>query len=191
MQSVQANSSLQNLAPEPSTKLLSSPTAKLLLNGLLFQLGWFACVLGGDGWALLSTAIILALHQKYLVSNRREWLAIAAVTAIGFGVDNSLAYFDVFQFQTARLINIPIWLLCIWALFASSLLHSLAWLRHRLIWSVLLAAVAGPASYLAGSKMASVTLLEPVFLSLWPIAVCWAVLMPLLLRLSSRLVDEI
>lgn len=168
-----------------------SPTAKLVLNGLLFQLGWFACVLGGDGLALLSTALILAVHQKFLLTNRREWLVIATVTAAGFGVDNSLAYFDVFQFQTARLINIPIWLLCIWTLFASTLLHSMAWLRHRLLWSIVLAAVAAPASYLAGSKMAPVVLLEPVFLSLWPIAVCWAVLMPLMLRLSSRLVNEI
>jgi hypothetical protein len=158
---------------------------KMLLNGLLFQLGWFACVLGGDSWALIATTIIFVVHQVFFVTKNSEWLGISAIVFIGFIVDNMLAYFQVFQFQSATLFNIPIWLLCIWALFAATLVHSLSWLRQNLLLSIVLAAFAGPASYLAGSKLASVILLDPLWISLLPIAICWSILMPLLLRLMG------
>lgn len=36
--------------------------AKLLVNTLLFQLGWFACVFAGDSLWLLVVAAVLAVH---------------------------------------------------------------------------------------------------------------------------------
>ena len=42
--------------------------AKLLVNTLLFQLGWFACVFAGDSLWLLIVAAVLAVHLLWMTS---------------------------------------------------------------------------------------------------------------------------
>lgn len=169
---------------------MTPATLRIIANGVLFQLGWFACLLGGDGYGLLATLLLLLIHGQFVVSQQREWLGIACIVLIGLLVDNILARFMVFQFQSPLLWNIPVWLVCIWALFASTLLHSLHWLKNHVGLSMALGAVAAPASYFAGSKMASVIMLEPVYYSLLPIALSWAILMPLFYRIMGWFVDE-
>ena len=41
---------------------------KLIANAVLFQLGWFACVLGGDGPWLLAVLAIVAVHLLWVSS---------------------------------------------------------------------------------------------------------------------------
>ncbi|ARN76298.1 hypothetical protein BST96_04430 [Oceanicoccus sagamiensis] len=151
---------------------------KKLLNAALFQLGWFACVLGGDVVAFVVTVAILCIHELFIVNKRFEWPLITIIALTGFVVDNALTQFGVFSFQSPSLLYIPLWLLCLWVLFATTLNHSLGWLKERLWLAALLGAISGPMSYLAGSKLADVALSTPPLFSMLCISLCWAILLP-------------
>jgi hypothetical protein len=165
--------------PEKSLLLIKRLANKKILNAVLFQLGWFACILGGDAIAFITTLVILCLHQVFFEVRRTEWYLIAFIVVTGFIVDNIWSYLGVLGFQSPTMLFIPIWLVCIWALFAATLNHSLYWLKDRLLLSSLLVSISGPLSYLAGSKMAGVTLTDPPIISLLCISVCWAILLPI------------
>ena len=157
-----------------------------LLNGLLFQAGWFACVLGGDSIALLAVATVLLLHGLFFIEYKREWYFIIGMALAGIVLDSALTAFGIFLFAIPSLGYIPIWLACLWFIFATTFNHSLVWLQHRLPLAALLGAVSGTGSYYAGTKLAPVALADPLWLSILQISVCWAILMPLLCLLSRR-----
>ena len=159
-------------------QLIKSLANKKLINAALFQLGWFACVLGGDVIAFVVTVAILCIHELFIVNKRYEWSLIAIIAVTGFIIDNALSLFGVFSFQSPSLLYIPLWLMCLWVLFATTLSHSLAWLKDRLWLAALLGGVSGPMSYLAGSKLADVALSSPPLFSLVTISLCWAILLP-------------
>ena len=141
---------------------------------LLFQIGWFCCVIGGDAVAVPATTLILSIHAVFFVENQREWLLIAGVAAIGWFVDSGLTYFSVLEFNVQPILQIPIWLICLWLLFATTLNHSLRWLSHHPLLAPIIAAVCGPLSYLGGSALAGVKIAEPLWQSLLLLAVSWA-----------------
>ena len=60
------------------------------------------------------------------------------------------------------------------------------WMRGRWALAALMGAVGGPLSYLAGSRLGAMSFEEPVS-ALLALAVIWAVAMPLLMLLSTRL----
>lgn len=161
--------------------MFKQPASKKIINALLFQVGWFACVLGGDTIAVAVLALILSFHALVVIDNQREWLVIASIIMVGLVVDNGLTLLGVFSFESASVFAIPFWLLGLWALFASTLNHSLAWLQNRLWLAAILGAISGPSSYLAGSKLSSVVLAAPLSQTLLIIGVCWAILFPLML----------
>lgn len=150
----------------------------LLLNALLFQVGWFACVFGASRpWLLAVALACLAAHFAWVARWRSEGRLVASVALFGCALDSFLLNLGVFDFGgDSRLL--PAWLALLWALFATTLNHSLAWSARRWWLGSLLGAVAGPLSYLAGARLAGVGL--P--LGLWPtlllLAAIWAVVMP-------------
>ncbi|MGK0500552.1 MAG: hypothetical protein ACJAYG_002205 [Oceanicoccus sp.] len=165
-------------------KLLANKT---LLNALLFQLGWFACVLGGDYIALPFLLVALYLHSRFFIQQKAEWQFIAAVALVGLLLDNLLAISGVMQFSQAGLPYMPLWLFCLWGLFAITLNHSLVWLKQRLWLAALLGGVSGSLSYFAGSRLTGVILLDPAWQSIIVIGLCWSLILPLLMLLLRRL----
>ena len=107
------------LSQQTASKLVGNR----LLNALIFQLGWFACVLGGDLLAVSVTATILFVHGQFFVLARREWLLIVGVALVGIFLDGVWVFSGVLDFPQAQSI-IPIWLVCLWVIFATSLCHS-------------------------------------------------------------------
>lgn len=169
--------------------MTTNKTLMNLLNGVLFQIGWFSCVLGGNEIAVLATTAILIIHYKLYISMNAEWFLISVVALLGLTIDRALSIFGVLIFEET-LIGIPLWLFCIWVLFASSLNHSLYWLNNKLPLAALLGAIAGPSSYYAGSKLSNVSLGAPPEQSLIVLALLWGCLFPLLL-LSTRRLNEL
>jgi len=154
------------------------PTHSLLLNALLFQLGWLACVFGAGYPPLLVAALLcLAVHLRWL-AQPGEWRGLLAVTLFGCALDSVLLNLGVFDFAGESLL-LPAWLALLWALFASTLRHSLAWTACPWWLGSLLGAVGAPLSYLGGARLAGVEL--P--LGLWPtlllLGAIWAAVMPL------------
>ncbi len=69
---------------------------------------------------------------------------------------------------------IPLWLILLWASFAATILHSMAWLLEKTWLAALLGAIAAPWSYYAGSLLKSIELTSPALIS---VALAWAILL--------------
>ena len=151
---------------------------KTLINLALFQVGWLVCVLGGDVYAILFTLLALLLHQWLILDNQREWKLICVIVFCGCLWDVAMAQFGVIRFADAMLVGIPLWLVCLWLLFAMTFMHSLLWLRRYLWLAVPMAAVFGPASYWFGANLTEAELRLPVIESLAIMAAGWALLFP-------------
>jgi len=170
--------------------VLSLPTLarrhQALVSGVLFQLGWFLCVLGGSMVALPVTLCIVGLHLLCHERRRHEFRFIVVVTLIGLLSDWLLLRLSVLQPQPEALLQ-PLWLLCLWPLFATTFATTLRWFRQRsLLTNAILGGLAAPLSYLGGSHLAGVALMQPTGLALAVIGVIWAMVFPLLILVYER-----
>lgn len=159
---------------------------KIIINLGIFQIGWFVCILAGNIAAIIFTAAALLIHGKWLVQQQREWLLIAVLTSVGCLWDYMLARCGLIEFAGGGSYLLPLWMVCLWLLFATTVSHSLAWLRRYLWLAALLAAIAAPASYYAGTLISDSQLTSPIEIPLLVIAAGWAVLVPLSLYSARK-----
>ena len=159
---------------------------KTLGNAVLFQLGWFACVLGGNSPWLLLAAGALLVHLLFISRSLAEVRLVVVVCVLGSTVDSLLLNADVFAFKQPGIV-IPFWLMLLWALLAITLNHCLAWTAKPWWRAVLLGAIGGPLSYYAGQRLGAVQF--P--LGLWPtlagLSLLWAGLFAVLVAIADRL----
>ncbi|WP_460241123.1 DUF2878 domain-containing protein [Aurantivibrio infirmus] len=160
------------------TKLkCNSDVIRKLLNILFFQIAWFSCLLLEENWSLLITATILFLHQLLIVRNTKEWLFIFTVAFLGVVADSLFSLVGVLNFSEKGIL-IPIWLACIWLVFATTLNHSFIWLKNNLFLAAVLGAIGGPMSYFAGTKLSDVSFSSSFWDSLLFLMVFWAIFFP-------------
>jgi hypothetical protein len=163
----------------------------LASNVLLFQAGWFACVLGaahGMPWVgVVAAAAIVGWHVLRAPRPRRELALIALSAAVGALFETLLMREGWVRFDTGVLVDgaAPYWMVALWALFATTLNVSLRALRTRLGLAALLGAVGGPAAYYAGARLGAIEF-STLGAALAAIAVGWALLTPLLLGAARR-----
>jgi hypothetical protein len=163
----------------------------ILFNAIAFQLGWFACVLGGANqlpWlGTLVAALIVAWHLSQAPRPGREVTLLAAVGALGALWDSLLVAAGWLNYPSGTLLSntAPHWIVAMWVLFASTLNVSLRWLRGRWTLATLLGAAAGPLAYYGGAKLGGVVITEPLS-AFTALAIGWAVFVPLLIWLSTR-----
>ncbi len=168
----------------PGLFALTKEKKQLIVNYLLFQTGWFVCVLGGNQAALLITVVFLLIHIRYITSWKKERELLAITLLLGSSIDSFLGHLGVFLFPGESLL-LPLWLACLWLLFATTLRHSLAW-TGRYKWAgAVTGAIGGPLSYYAGAQLTDVELAAPVWQSLLIIAAVWAAVIPLLQSFSD------
>jgi Ser/Thr protein kinase RdoA (MazF antagonist) len=114
---------------------------------------------------------------------------ILSIVLLGTTVDSSLRWLGVFEFkQIAPLI--PLWLMLLWALLATTLRHCLQWSANPWWLASLLGAVGGPLSYYAGGQLAGVQFPYGEVPTLLGIAVLWAGLFPTLHFMAQRLASD-
>jgi hypothetical protein len=175
--------------PELSQQSASVLENSRLLNAVIFQFGWFSCILGGDLVAVVVMATILFTHSQFFMRSAREWLLFLVVAILGISLDSFWVYTGFLVFPGIETF-IPVWLICLWLVFATSLCHCFQWLQKRLVLASLLGAFAGPASYLSGAAMADVIVSEPQSVTIPVMAIAWALLFPLLLIIARELCDD-
>lgn len=159
---------------------------RLLANAGLFQLGWFACVLGAQRpWLLLIALACLAAHLLWIAEDRHEWRTLLLIAACGWVLDSALLQLGLFDFPDHDWL-LPPWLALLWLLFASTLRYSLGWTAQRWWLASLLGAVGGPLSYLGGARLADVGLPLGVWTSLLLLGLIWAPLLPALHWLTRQ-----
>lgn len=164
-----------------SPALGSKSTRWLLIQVVLFEAFWFVTVVGQNAWLWLS-ASLLVLHFA-LSPDRRADLLVLPIALLGWAVDSLLFTVGVFQFD-----SFPLWLGLLWFGFVLVLGHSLQWLRRLpLLLVSAIGAVAGTASYLGGWRLGAVELPYGLLQSTLALVLCWALLLPMLVRLDSKI----
>ena len=166
-------------------------TAGVVVNFILFQMGWFACVLGaahGQPW--LGTGIaaaIVAFHGMRALRPTEEFKLVGIAVLIGLLWDSLLVMLGWVAYPTGTFLPgvAPHWILALWALFATALNVSMHWLKQRLLIAAALGAVCGPLSYWAAVRLGAATFVVPQS-AVIALAAGWALIMPALLLLSRR-----
>lgn len=164
---------------------MASANTLKVVNFLLFQAGWLACVLLANSWAVAVAIGIVAFHLA-VVSARPGVEARFILLGVVLGT-----LLDGLWFQTGIIEDgagsswTPLWLMAIWALFMTTLAHSLAWMHQRIWLPIVLAPVAGPFAYLAASKLGAVSLPGGA-VSLGALALGWLIIFPLLMVIQRR-----
>nr|WP_324258922.1 DUF2878 domain-containing protein [Cellvibrio fontiphilus] len=157
-----------------------------LSNFLLFQLGWFVCVLLGTQWAIVYTLVATCAHFYFSPSRQDDAIAVLLCIVIGLVHDLLLIHGGYILFAEANNWP-PVWLSCLWVLMGLTLHHSLGWIYQRPLWAGLLGAVSGPLSYLAGVKLSSAQWSGSLMEVIPIMAVLWLIVLPLHRLLSLRI----
>jgi hypothetical protein len=165
-----------------------------VVNVVLFQVAWFAAVLGAaKGMFWLGPLImlpVLAIHLTLEDKQKCEVKLLLAAGVLGFLFDTALVsggVFTPFQHLFSRPFSPP-WMICLWLNFAATLNVSLAWLRGRYLLAALFGAIGGPLAYYSGAELGATEAL-PTFAGMLLLAIGWGIMTPLLVWLAQVCCD--
>jgi len=139
-----------------------------LINAALFQLAWFAAVLGGSLAACAAGALLL-WHAAARGNLRADCTIGAICAALGLGLDTTWIYLAALDYDHA--VVAPPWIVVLWAAVGVSLNHSLAFFLQRPGLGAMLSALAAPCSYWAGAALGGVVIASAGWLAV--IALTW------------------
>lgn len=164
-----------------------------IINLVLFQIGWFACVLGGSYDQVLTGCLIvfaiIAYHLYRAVDTSTELRLISIALLIGMIYESIVTYLGLAIYTNGQLSELlaPVWLILMWPLFATTLNISMRWLKSMPYWSTaLFGAIFAPLAYFAGERLGAVVYVD-FAIAMTVIAVAWSVLLPLLVIASTKL----
>jgi len=163
-----------------------------ILNLLLYQLGWFSCLLGAAwGYSLQGAflaSLLTAIHLILVEERRSELRVLLLACLIGVLVDSLQQALGVLRFSGNERwpLRLPLWVFVIWAQFATLFRFTLHWLRGHTLLAALLGAVGGPIAYWSGVRLGAAEFGSNPTLSLVVLAIVWGGVTPLLLHLSHR-----
>lgn len=170
-----------------SHPLPAIPAWRWWVNLGAFQAAWLATVLGAaQGLPWLGPVAVLAAVGLHLV---QSWAHVCelgllfAALLLGVVFEHILFIAGLTRYAGDPA-WVPLWMLALWPLFATTLNVSLAWFKPRPILASLAGAVAGPLAYAGGEALGAIRLEG---FALWALALGWAVAFPLLLTLARRI----
>ena len=172
--------------------MLRAERATTLVNFVLFQAGWFTCVLGAAAGHPLPAAaaglVPVALHLALVRQPRREAQLLLASLLLGLCIDSVHLHTGALRFADAGPFPLlpPFWLLVLWLQFATSLHYALAWLSGRPLVALVFGAIGGPLAYWAGVRLGAAGFGPDLGRSLVQIGIGWALAMVVLLAASAR-----
>jgi len=164
----------------------------IAFNVVLFQLGWFACVLGAaNDLPALGPIVVLGVVAWHLLSSKQpgaEFALVVAAVVIGALFETLLVWGGWTRFENGvPAAGLPaLWMIAMWPLFATTLNVSLRWMRGRPVLAALFGLIGGPLAYFGGAQLGALEL-ATLSVALTVIGLGWALLTPALLLLASRL----
>ena len=163
----------------------------VVINFILYEIGWFACVIGAAKqmpWLGVAVVFIVVIwHLIQADQPKRELALLLIVMIIGGTFDQLLLNHQLISYESHGWMTniVPVWILALWAEFVTILNVSLRWMRGRWLVAVLFGAIGGPLAYMGAAKLGAVTLnMMPA--SYIALSIGWAILTPLILRLSAK-----
>lgn len=175
-----------------------SMNKSVIINFLLFQLAWFASVIGaakGMPWFGVGFTTLVVAWHLYTAKNVKAALTLIIIALIvGAVFDQAMLYYGFIDYQQhgwtaifGESINnelVPVWILALWLGFTTALNVSLRWMRGLHVVAILFGAIGGPLAYMAAQKLGAVTLYGNQ--SIIALSVGWAVITPVLLMISTK-----
>jgi hypothetical protein len=158
---------------------------RTVLNIAIYQSIWFLSVLGGTRGAYVGL-LLLIIHLVQSKCRVADIKTIGLLLCMGTLADGILHQIGFFTF-TVTGFPIPFWLMVIWMGLATTLHHSLSWLKNRPFLSMLFGALGGPAAYWAGARLGASTFNWPLPTSLLVLALVWALLFPAIMFWTVRI----
>lgn len=157
-------------------------------NLVLFQVAWFACVLGAAGgrphFGVVVAAAVVAVHLALAPRPLAELKLILVTGLLGGSWESLLVQMDWVHYRGGGIPGLPpLWIITLWLAFATTLNVSLRWLQSRPGLAALLGFAGGPLAWWGGARLGALELAEPGF-TLFVIGLGWAALMPLLMLLA-------
>jgi len=173
-------------------RLGESRGVRVALNAALYQAGWFACVLGAvHGHAsvgIVAAVAIIGWHLASAPQPGREAALIALCAVAGALFETLLVRGGWVRYDTAATFldgAAPVWMIMLWAMFATTLNVSLRTLRDHVALAALLGLVGGPLAYYGGVRLGAIAFPD-VAAALVAIGIGWAILAPAVLCLARR-----
>lgn len=146
-----------------------------VVNAVLFQAAWFACVIGGaqgtNVWGALAVGGLLIYALLGSVRGRDLALGCAGAS-VGFIVDTVWIRTGVLDYAGAAIA--PVWIVMLWVGVGLTVNHSLSLFKARPWLGGLFAGATAPLSYLAGERFGAVIIPDPWQLAF--ISLVWALL---------------
>ena len=168
----------------------------VIINFTLFQIAWFACVLGAAHnmpWlGVFVTIGIVAWHLYQAKQAKPEIILLLIALFIGALFDQLMQSTHLLTYQAHGWSDnlVPVWILALWAGFVTALNVSLRWMKmikSHVKWLVMIlfGAIGGPLAYMGAAKLGAVSL-NSMPASAIALSVGWAILTPLLMFLSQK-----
>lgn len=164
----------------------------LLVNIVVFQVAWLSSVVGAASdmpWlGPLAVSVAVAIHLRFARNPFEEILLLLICALTGLVFDSLLvsAGWVTYKSGLFSAYLAPYWIITMWVLFATTLNVSMRFLRGKPKVAAAFGFYGGPASYLAGQALGGIELTNQVA-ALLALAIGWAVIMPVLMRLSESL----
>jgi len=167
-------------------------TKNALINLVLFQVLWFLSVIGSHHQLVWPACLLLAVFAYWQLGSARRHpsdirlLCVAVIT--GLILDTAWIHLSLIQYNnSAPIAHIaPLWIILLWAGFALTINHSLAWVKQKPTLGYLFGFIGAPLSYYAGVKLNALDYLQPIWLVSLALAVTWALSMFLFIKLASH-----
>jgi hypothetical protein len=163
----------------------------VIINFVLFQAAWFACVLGAANdmpWiGVIATVFVIAWHLKQAKEAKPEAILLIITLVIGAMFDQLMLILNLIHYQSHGWSThlVPAWILALWAGFVTALNVSLRWMQGKWLVAILFGAIGGPLAYMGAARLGAVTLnIYPQ--SYLALSIGWAILTPVLLMLAKR-----
>ena len=164
----------------------------LIINLLLFQLGWFACVLGGAyDQVLIGSMIALAVigyHFFRAANAAKEFRLLMLALIIGLVFESMVTAQGLAFYSHGQVFDsiAPLWMILMWPLFATTLNLSMRWLKGLApLLIAVIGAVFAPLAYYAGNRLGAVEY-DNFILSMSIIAIAWSILLPAMVTMSLK-----
>lgn len=161
----------------------------IIINFILFQITWFACVLGAAQqlpWlGVLLVLAAVAWHLHIATEKLVELKLLLCALLIGGLFDQMMLNSHLISYESHGWSGniVPVWILALWLGFTTTLNVSLRWIRGKWFVAVIFGLVGGPLAYMGAVKLGAVTLnqMPQTYLAL---AIGWSLLTPLLVKLA-------
>jgi len=145
---------------------------KQVLNFSMVFCGWWTAILGGNAMALIALFVILMSHFA-LWRDLRDIFAVLFFIFAGFIMEWLFVINGVLDYGSSLP---PAWVICLWAMLATTLRHSLSFLIARPLLAFVAGLVLAPLAYTNSVYFGPAEWGQPAWQAILILSLCWGAL---------------